>query len=108
MDYMTRAMFGANAVHVPMWMWVQHTDNEVVTFAGASRVRGAHGAHPLRYGAGEAHQFILGEVIVRPHLVFATDAYRGHGISGLLRTGVDSEELGRVGRLVLDPMGYLE
>lgn len=81
MDY-TAAIFGANARHVPAWMYVQDQGNGIVSFAGCSRADVS--AHPLRYGSGRTHQFILGEIVVRPHLVVATDALRGEGLCNLL------------------------
>jgi hypothetical protein len=89
-DPYTRALFGENARHVPAWMYVQHQGGDVVSFVGASRVVGEH---PLRYGSDRSHQFILGEVIVRPHLVIATDALRGDGLSAL---AISDHDFGRM------------
>lgn len=77
----TRALFGANAVHVPAWLYVQNTGSGFVSFVGGSKA--PTGSHPLRYGSGRTHQLIVGELIVRPHLVVATDSLRGLGIAGL-------------------------
>lgn len=101
-DIYTQAMFGSHARHVPVWMWVQG-DSDAVIIAGGSRGNGH--AHPLRYGSDATHQFILGELIVRPHLVFETDHYRGSGVSGLLTSGTDIEEIVRHGNLIADPIG---
>jgi hypothetical protein len=65
-------------------------------------------AHPARFGSGMTHQFMLGEIIIRPHLVFETNHYRGHGISALLTAGVDADELMRNGNLIVDSIGGLE
>lgn len=82
---MARIMYGQHARHVPAWMYVQNQGQSqgdgTVAMVGASRVRGPH---PLCYGSRRAHQFIVGEVIVRPHLVIATDALQGMGASALL------------------------
>lgn len=75
-----RVMYGENARHVPAWMYVQNHGQGAVGFVGASLV---DGTHPLRYGSDRTHQFIVGEVIVRPHLVIATDALRGMGMGSL-------------------------
>jgi hypothetical protein len=82
-----RALFGANAVHVPAWFYVQHmgrdnTGHETVAFVGASRVE--TGPHPLRFGSDRTHQLVIGDIVVRPHTVNATDALRGHGLAGLV------------------------
>jgi len=102
-DAYTRALYGQFARHVPTWFWVQD-GGDVAIIAGASR--GIDGAtHPLRYGSKMTHQFILGEIIVRPHLVFETDHYIGSGISALLTSGVDAAELSQHGNVICDPFG---
>lgn len=85
---MTRVMFGQNAVQAPVWMYVQHQGAaggaDTVGLVGASRMPVAPGAvHPLRYGTGWSHHFILGEVIVRPRIVIGTNALRGYGAGNL-------------------------
>ena len=78
---MTKVMFGENAVSAPAWMYVQDMGDGTVGLVGASRI--GSGAHPLRYGSDRAHQLIIGEVIIRPRVVVATDALTGHGAAGL-------------------------
>lgn len=80
MDYVS-ATLGSRARHVPAWMYVQDQGDGVVSFVGASRT--AVPVHPLRYGSDKTHQFILGEIIVRPHLVVATNDLVGMGLAGL-------------------------
>lgn len=87
-DY-SKVLFGQHAVHVAAWMWVQEQgtegDDSFVSFVGASKVRG--GVHPLRYGSDRSHQLLLGEIVVRPHRLAHTNAYRGHGLAGLFSEG---------------------
>lgn len=80
-DY-ARLAFGADARHVPAWLYVQHCGEGLVSFVGSSHTP-THLHHPLRYGSGRAHQLIVGELIVRPHLVVATDNLRGQGLGNL-------------------------
>jgi hypothetical protein len=85
MDY-TRVLFGEHAVHVPAWLVVQDGGDGLVSFVGASRAGVeslAAGLHPLRYGSSKEHQLIVGEIVVRPHRVTASDARRGSGLAGL-------------------------
>lgn len=79
---MARVMYGQNARHVPAWMYVQRHADNTVGLIGASRVQEGT-AHPLLYGSDRQHAFIVGEVIVRPHLVITTDALRGMGAGSL-------------------------
>ena len=79
-DYV-RAMFGAHAVHVPAWLYVQNQGNGTVAFVGASRTQYPH---PLRFGSERTHQLIIGEMIIRPHSVIGTDALIGHGLGALV------------------------
>lgn len=94
LDY-TRVMYGERARHVPAWLYVQDVGAGVVSFAGASRVDSK--AHPLRYGSERTHQFIVGELIVRPHQVIATDALRGTGLEGLVRGAHDIDAMLEIG-----------
>lgn len=77
-----RLLLGARAVHVPAWLYVQDMGEGIVAFVGGSRVPDI--AHPLRYGSARTHQFVVGEVVVRPHRIVATDALRGKGLAGLI------------------------
>lgn len=97
MDY-TKIMFGENARHVPAWMYVQDAGEGRVSFVGASRVVDL--AHPLRYDSERTHQLIVGELVVRPHQVFATDALQGEGLANLVH-GHDIETLLAQGERVL-------
>lgn len=81
MDYV-KAVLGENAIHVPAWLYVQDQGDGVVAFVGASR---APHPHPLRYGSERTHQFVVGEIVVRPHTVIGTDVLRGSGIASLLQ-----------------------
>lgn len=62
-------------------MYVQDVGDGIVSFVGGSRVGEA--AHPLRYGSDRTHQLVVGEIVVRPHFVVATDTLRGMGLAGL-------------------------
>ena len=89
---MTRVMYGQNARHVPAWLYVQHQGPGVVGIVGASRV--PDGApHPLRYGNDRQHSFIVGEIIIRPHLVITTDALKGYAAGGLYLGDHDFREM---------------
>lgn len=92
-----RAMFGENAVHVPAWFYVQHQAEGVVSFVGASR------SEALRFGSDRTHQFVVGELIVRPHRVVATDALRGQGLSGLMTGAHDLAAMLAAGELLVGP-----
>jgi hypothetical protein len=76
-----RAMFGEHALHVPAWLVVQDQGNGTVALVGASKM---NAPHPLRYGSERTHQLIIGELVVRPHRVVASDALRGNGLAALV------------------------
>ena len=79
---MAKVMYGENARHIPAWMYVQEQGPGVVGLIGASRT--AEGTpHPLLYGTNRTHVFVVGEIIVRPHIAIATDALTGMGAGGL-------------------------
>lgn len=96
---MTAVMFGQHARQVPAWMYVQNQGDGVVSFVGSSRV--PDGPHPLRYGSDRTHQFIVGEIIVRPHLIVATDSLRGDGLSSLVTGAHDLDAMRANGETLL-------
>jgi hypothetical protein len=100
-DFVT-ALFGLNARHAPAWLYVQDhgkAGNEaVVSFVGASRMPEPH---PLRFGSRRPHQFLVAELVVRPHLVVATSTMRGAGIAGLLQADHDIDRMLGDGELLL-------
>jgi len=57
--------------------------------------------HPLRYGSERPHQFILGELIVRPQLIVATSALQGSGLGNLAVADHDIGRMLRDGDLIL-------
>lgn len=102
-DPMTKAMFGQHAVHCGFNMIVQDGENGQAIIVAQSQTVGVH---PLRFGSQRTHVLALGDMVFRPHLVMATDALRGRGLSGIVRDGfVDYESWIEQGDLVLDPIG---
>lgn len=94
-----RILFGDNARHVPAWMYIQDQGDGTVTFAGASRLPGTR--HSLRYGSDRTHQFMVGEIVVRPHMLLGTDALRGQGLAHLVRAGHNIDEMLAAGELII-------
>jgi hypothetical protein len=78
------ALFGEHARRGPAWLYVQDHGPGLVSFVGASRTPARPPQrHPLRYGSDRPHQFVVGEVIVRPRLVVATSTLTGDGLASL-------------------------
>lgn len=98
MDYV-KAILGNNAVHVPAWLYVQNQGSGLVTFIGSSRTE--HTVHPLRYGSERTHQLIVGEIVIRPHSVIATDALEGEGLASLVTNGHDIDRMLGNGEILL-------
>lgn len=97
---MARIMFGENAVHVPAWMYVQRQGPGIAGLVAASRV--PEGVpHPLLYGSDRQHTFVVGEVLVRPHIVIATDALRGYGAGSLFLGDHRFDEMLGDGELII-------
>lgn len=104
---MASVMYGENARHVPAYLYVQDQGPGVVSFVGSSMTPGRD--NPLRYGAPHydrdcrddgyrPHHLVVGEIIVRPHVVIATSAMSGYGISQFLTSAPDIEEMVTGGR----------
>lgn len=101
---MTKVLFGENARHVPAWLYVQG-EGGMVSFVGASRMPHLD-EHPLRYASQRTHQFIVGELVVRPHLVVATDTLRGMGLASLAQHDHDITAMLSQGERLID-LGYM-
>lgn len=92
-------MFGCHAVKVPIQMAVQQaSDNTLVAVVLTRAMPG-----DLRFGSDKTHQLVLGDAVIRPHAVLETDAFKGHGLSGLAMEPVD--EWVRQGNVLLNPAG---
>lgn len=115
---MARVLYGENARHVPGFLYVQDAGQGVVSFVGASATPDL-ADNPLRYGAPHwatpapapddywPHHLIVGELIVRPHVVIATRALRGFGLAQMLTDSPDLPELIEDGRLVVGTSALL-
>lgn len=89
-----RMLYGEHARKGMGWLYEQDQGPGVVSFVGSSRVPEGE-LHPFRYGNPHydgskngpegyySHHFMVGEVILRPHLLIATNALRGSGLSAL-------------------------
>ena len=114
-----RLFFGDQAVHVPAWFYVQDQGPGVVGLVGSSKTAGDN---PLRFGAPHyddsrgyagqgpgywSHHLVVGELVVRPHLIIGTNAVQGQGISGLYTAGHDLDAMLADGELVYDTAGTL-
>ncbi len=101
-DYHIKAMFGEKAVHVPAWIKVQNQGKAGVLFVGASRLS------DMCYGSDKTHCLVVGEIIVRPHLIVASDHLQGAGISGLVREGGDIDDWAERGLVLFDGLGQIK
>lgn len=115
-DNMARVMYGQDARHVPVWLYVQDQGPGLVSMVGASMTRGRD--NPLTYGGGHwdkgehgpayyPHYFIAGEVIVRPHVVIGTNTLKGMGLAGLAIGCPDIEGMLTDGALVAGSVDML-
>ncbi|PZD70171.1 hypothetical protein C1752_17186 [Acaryochloris thomasi RCC1774] len=93
-------MYGQHAVRVPAWLYTQPGKEEVI-FVGATKdLRASHGNQ-------RTHQFMLGEIILRPHFAVASDNFRGHGATALLTANHMDFLLADDMEVICDPMGKL-
>lgn len=88
-DY-TKVMFGENAVHCGFNMIVQDAgDGKIIVIAQSTSPIKGH-QHPLQFGSKRTHVMCMGDIVVRPHMVFGSDAFRGAGLNNLIRTAFTS------------------
>lgn len=102
-DPYIRALFGANAIHVPFNCIVQadmqhNTVSAVVVVGGTPQIK------DYLFGSKMTHQLILGDAVIRPRLVFESDHLRGVGFAGLARNGMSNvDEWLKNGKLIIPP-----
>lgn len=87
-DVMIQAMFGNMARRGTGWAYIQNQGPDTVSFVGSCR-DDSDMPHPFRYGSRREHLFVVGEFILRPALIVATDTLRGTGLGGLATAGHD-------------------
>lgn len=105
-DQMIRSLFGENAFRAPCWMVSQAgaaSDEHVVQMIGASKDL------KLNYGSKTCHQLMIGEIIVRPHVLVESNDFIGSGLSGMAKSAADMDRWisGKDSKVLLDPMGKL-
>lgn len=94
---MTKVMFGAAAVHVPAWLYVQ--DGGIIV--GASK------DPRVAFGGTKTHQLMLGEIILRPHWVVESNSFRGHGVTSLLTSSHQDFLMADDLTVLADPLGKI-
>lgn len=77
MDY-TKVMFGCNAVHLPFHGVVQAADGNVSLMLFATPLKN------IRFGSKMTHQFVMGDMIIRPHVVYESQHLVGMGAAGII------------------------
>lgn len=90
-DYV-RAMYGENAVQVPINLIAQHVSDDGETFAGVWQSRNADFGKLLKEPPckGSAHVMLLGDAVIRPRVIMKTNHMVGYGIGGIYRDGFAS------------------
>lgn len=103
-DCYSKMMFGENAIRIPIRMIVQNHGKGVVSFIGAVK------NEELRFGSKTSHQFILGDAVIRPHLVMATKHLEGTGLAGIVTSSsfYDIGEWVNQGTVILDPLNIVK
>lgn len=104
-DIYTKALYGENAIQVPMHFIVQTAGEregfDCVSFVGAC----AYGKpNPMRFGSTLTHQLVKCDVVIRPHLVIESNHFAGHGLTGLARGPLaGGDEWIEHGRILIRP-----
>lgn len=96
-------MFGKHAVHVPMNFIVQDmTDKGEPAVICVAQSRGPRTRQLFFTDEPFTHTLILGDVVIRPHLVIGSNHLRGTGVAGLARFDVPPEEWYSKGKMLLN------
>ena len=101
-DIYTRAMFGQNAIQVPFNCIVQ-ADQSNNTLVAVIVVGGTPQSMRYTFDSKKIHQLIVGDAIIRPHLVMESNHLRGMGIAGIARDGfTDVQAWMKNGKMLID------
>jgi hypothetical protein len=92
-----KMLFGCHAVRVPVQLSVQDMGENLVAAVLVSPTK------DLAFGSKCCHQLVLGDAMIRPHLVLETDELKGQGLSGL--AAMHPEDWVAVSRVLLNPAG---
>lgn len=97
-----KLLMGKDAIHVAINMIVQPMgDDGDDSVTGVFQTR--HG-RPLQFGRAESHILVLGDAIIRPRLVIASNAFRGSGLNHLATSGfAEFDKWVRTGHAVIKP-----
>jgi hypothetical protein len=100
---MHKMLYGHAAVRVPAWMVVLNHREKGVAIAGAST------SSDMLFGGQLTHTFVVGELIVRPHLAVATNKYRGDALDSILQHGETMQSLIEYpgNQVVADPLNIV-
>lgn len=102
-DPYIRAMFGSHAIQVPFNCIVQPAGDN--TILAVIAIRGPEAAR-LAFGSTLPHQLIMGDAVIRPHVVVESSHLVGMGIDGIARSGfTELDSWVRNGRVICDPTG---
>lgn len=85
-DAYIQAMFGKHAFRVPMNFIIQGDINNPAQISGVWQGESPE-MKKMLFNSKKAHQLILGDIVIRPHLVLETDAFIGMGINGIYKDG---------------------
>lgn len=96
---MAKVMMGQNAFHIAMNLIIQTYGND--TAAGVFQTKQGK---PLYAGSERSHILMLGDMIYRPRVIVASDAFQGTGIGGLFTSGfTEMDKWIETGDLILVP-----
>jgi hypothetical protein len=96
-DPYIKMLFGIHAARVPIQMSVQDMGANLVAAVLVSPSK------DLAFGSKCCHQLVLGDAVIRPHLVLETDELKGQGLSGLAT--MHPEDWVAVSRVLINPAG---
>jgi len=100
----TRAMFGVNAVHIPLNLILQNPDESTLVAVVQARMKPELLAKLTR-GSKMTHQLILGDAVIRPRIVAESNHLCGVGFAGIMTSadGWNMEEWIKKGKILLEP-----
>jgi hypothetical protein len=93
-----RMAMGVHAVQLPINLIFQEVDDGD-KFAGVFQLNHP-GVRELLQGAKNTHNLLMGDMIIRPHLIIGTEHMKGHGANGVYTSGWYMDDWVREGKVL--------
>jgi hypothetical protein len=99
-----RKLFGERACRIPLNFVTQEADRENGQYLVLAQTTLPAEAQTKLTPTQHPHHLVMGEAVIRPHLIIASEHLIGAGASGIITGGFHLEDWVRRGTVLYDPL----